>query len=82
MWHRALGWLLSCDDETAYIFRLAGGYETVQGLSGAVKRCAGGFVLDLRKLYTVNIYNPKSPALHSSVSAFHHNTSFRNFIKA
>ena len=48
-----LGWLLSCDDETAYVFRAgqAGG-ETVQGfereLSG--EDVLVGFALDLRKL--------------------------------
>ena len=49
----ALGWLLSCDDETAHIFRAGQpGYETVQGfereLSG--EAVLVGFVLDLRKL--------------------------------
>lgn len=49
----ALGWLLSCDDETAYIFRAGqAGYETVLGfereLSG--EDVLAGFVLDLRKL--------------------------------
>lgn len=49
----ALGWLLSCDEETAYIFRAGqAGYETVQGfereLSG--EDVLVGFALDLRKL--------------------------------
>ena len=49
----ALGWLLSCDDETAYIFRAGqAGYETVTGfereLSG--EEVLAGFKLDLRKL--------------------------------
>ena len=48
-----LGWLLSCDDETAYIFRAGQeGYETVVGfdreLSG--EDVLPGFRLDLRKL--------------------------------
>ena len=49
----ALGWLLSCDDETAYIFRAGqAGHETVVGfereLSG--EDVLAGFALDLRKL--------------------------------
>ena len=49
----ALGWLLSCDDETAHIFRAGqAGYETVQGfereLSG--EDVLVGFVLNLQKL--------------------------------
>ena len=49
----ALGWLLSCDDETAYIFRAGqADYETVQGfeheLSG--EEVLVGLVLNLRKL--------------------------------
>lgn len=49
----ALGWLLSCDDETVYIFRAGQtSYETVQGfereLSG--EDVLAGFQLDLRKL--------------------------------
>jgi Uma2 family endonuclease len=49
----ALGWLLSCDDEKAYIFRAGqAGYETVEGfereLSG--EEVLPGFVLNLRKL--------------------------------
>jgi len=49
----ALGWLLSCDDETAYIFRAGqADYETLQGfdreLSG--EKVLVGFMLDLRKL--------------------------------
>ena len=49
----ALGWLLSCDDETAYIFRAGKvGYETVTGfkreLSG--EDVLTGFKLNLRKL--------------------------------
>ena len=49
----ALSWLLSCDDETAYIFRAGqDGYETVLGfereLSG--EDVLAGFALDLRKL--------------------------------
>ena len=49
----ALGWLLSCDDETAYIFRAGqAGHETVQGfereLSG--EAVLAGFALDLWKL--------------------------------
>lgn len=49
----ALGWLLSYDDETAYIFRAGQtGYATVQGfervLSG--EDVLAGFGLDLRKL--------------------------------
>ena len=49
----ALGWLLSCDEETVYIFRAGQeGYETVQGfdreLSG--EDVLVGFRLDLRKL--------------------------------
>ena len=49
----ALGWLLSCDDETAYIFRAGRtGYEAVQGFE---REFSGedvlvGFALDLRKL--------------------------------
>lgn len=48
-----LGWLLSCDDEKAYIFRAGQeGYETVEGfdreLSG--EAVLPGFRLDLRKL--------------------------------
>ena len=49
----ALGWLLSCDDETAYIFRAGqAGYETVQGLERELsgEEVLVGFVLDLRKL--------------------------------
>ena len=47
----ALGWLLSCDEETAYIFRAGqAGYETVPGfereLSG--EDVLVGFGLDLR----------------------------------
>jgi Uma2 family endonuclease len=49
----ALGWLLSCDDETAYIFRAGQtGYETLEGfereLSG--EDVLAEFELDLRKL--------------------------------
>ncbi|WP_201982203.1 Uma2 family endonuclease [Hymenobacter rubidus] len=49
----ALSWLLSCDDETAYIFRAEEpGYETLEGfereLSG--EDVLVGFGLDLRKL--------------------------------
>ncbi len=49
----ALGWLLFCDDETAYLFRAGqAGYETVPGfdreLSG--EDVLAGFRLDLRKL--------------------------------
>ena len=48
-----LGWLLSCDDEKAYLFRAGQeGYETVEGfdreLSG--EDVLPGFRLDLRKL--------------------------------
>ncbi|GAB3636328.1 Uma2 family endonuclease [Hymenobacter arcticus] len=48
-----LGWLLSCDDEKAYLFRAGQeGYETVEGfdreLSG--EAVLPGFRLDLRKL--------------------------------
>lgn len=48
-----LGWLLSCDDEKAYLFRAGQeGYETVEGfyreLSG--EDALPGFQLDLRKL--------------------------------
>jgi Uma2 family endonuclease len=49
----ALGWLLSCDDEAAYIFRTGQtDYETLQGFD---RELAGedvlpGFMLDLRKL--------------------------------
>ena len=49
----ALGGLLSCDDETAYVFRAGQiGYETVQGFERELSReeVLVGFVLNLRKL--------------------------------
>lgn len=49
----ALGWLLSCDDETAYIFRAGqADYENVQGFERQLSReeVLVGFVLNLRKL--------------------------------
>ena len=49
----ALGWLLSCDDETAYIFRA--GQTNYEALTGFDRELSGeemlpGFKLDLRKL--------------------------------
>ena len=49
----ALGWLLSCDDETAYIFRAGqAGHETVEGFERELlgEDVLAGFKLDLRKL--------------------------------
>ena len=49
----ALGWLLSCDDETAYVFRAGqADYETVQGFELELSReeVLVGLVLNLRKL--------------------------------